>query len=75
MAEKKKTAAKPKKAKEEKIIATVTGGKPLNVRPVPSKDNDPIGRLESGAEVEILEVEDDWCRIKGGYVMRQFLQF
>lgn len=70
MATKKKTESK----KEEKIIATVTGGD-LNIRPTHSTSEPPIGVLKDGQEVEILTVGKEWCKIEGGYVMKKFLTF
>lgn len=74
MTENKKTAAKPKKTKKEKIVATVAGSLPLNIRQDPSKEHAPLGTLNPGSEIEILEIGDEWCRIPEGYVMKQYLQ-
>lgn len=73
MAAKKKTEEVKSEVKE-KVIATVTGGN-LNVRPTHSTTGDPIRVLEDGAQVEIIEVGKEWCKIADGYVMKKYLKF
>ena len=46
----------------------------LNVRETPSKESKIIKVLESGEEVGILEVENEWVRIQDGYCMKEFLE-
>ena len=46
----------------------------LNVREAPSKESKIIKVLESGEEVGILEVENEWVRIQDGYCMKEFLE-
>lgn len=58
----------------EIIMAKVTGGR-LNVRPEPSLNKPPVRILEDGTEVEVLEVNDGWCRVGDGYVMSGYLNF
>lgn len=46
----------------------------LNVRETPSKKSKIIKVLEPGEEIDILEVENEWAKIKEGYCMKQFLK-
>ena len=49
----------------------------LNVRSEPSTDGEPLGQLTYGAQVEVLETVDGWCRIsyngKVAYVSAAYL--
>lgn len=74
MAKKKTELTEAKEAKEEKVFATVINGN-LNIRKDASTKNAPVGVLENGTKVEILDIKGEWCKVKGGYVMRQFLEF
>lgn len=50
-------------------MATRTGlvtASTLNVRPDPSTQNDPVGKLERGTQVEVLEQQGGWYRIRSG---------
>lgn len=62
-----------KEVKEPTKKATVIGGS-LNIRSgKTTEDNNIVGVLPDGAQVEVLKEGKLWCEIKGGYVMRQFL--
>lgn len=68
----------PKKKAEvntEKIIATVAGNAPLNIRADKTLESEILGQLQPGDQIEILKDGKKWCRIDGGYLMRQFLIF
>jgi len=56
-----------------KIIANV-----LNIRALPSKDGDIVGKLAKDDQVEILELKDDWYEIKfkdsNAFVFAEFVE-
>ena len=64
-----------KKKDEVKIIATVIGDLPLNIREGRTIDSAILGHLQPGDQVEILKEGKEWCKIEGGYLMRKFLTF
>ena len=71
----KKTETKTKVKTEVKNMATVIGG-PLNIRMTRTVDtlDNIVGVLPEGAQVEVIKEGKEWCQIKSGYVMRQFLE-
>ena len=68
------TKKKTETPKEEKVIATVIGGR-LNVRQDRSTEHPPVRVLEDGEQIEVFQVGKLWCKIKDGYVMRKYLDF
>lgn len=67
--------AKKNEVKTEKIMATVAGDLPLNIRAGKTLESEVLGQYQPGDKVEILKEGKEWCRIDGGYLMRQFLIF
>ena len=64
------------KKEEKRLIATVIGDRPLNIRSGRTTEtNNVIGELQPGTEIEILKDGKLWCRIEQGYIMRKFLTF
>ena len=66
------------KAENEGTAVVQTGNKdPLRMRQKPSTKGRIMDQLSNGTEVEILEVQEDWVKIrvngKEGYVMIQYL--
>lgn len=61
---------------ERKVGIVTSNG--LNIRPEPSTDKPPVGRIRQGEEVEILEQAGDWYRIEceqgTGYVHGDYLE-
>ncbi|MCP4655515.1 MAG: SH3 domain-containing protein [bacterium] len=61
----------------ERRIGIVTGNG-LNIRPEPSTDNPPVGRIRQGDEVGILEQAGDWYLIESeqgsGYVHGDYIE-
>lgn len=73
------TAALPEEIMEaavpEKVMATVKGGKKLNIRADESLDAEIVGTLDDGSEIEIIRKGKEWSEIAGGFVMTKFLAF
>ena len=74
-----KEAVQPRTANEKKLnrsIGLITGDA-VNVRKEPSLSGDIIGKMNSGVEVKVLEVEIDWVKIdfeEGiGWISAQFI--
>lgn len=70
------TPAPPAPQEVTRITGTVSAST-LNVRSGPGPSHAKIGSLSSGAQVEILEQLDGWCRIelngKTGYISSQYV--
>ena len=64
------------KKEDKKLIATVIGDYPLNVREGKSTDSKIVRQLLPKAKVEILKEGKLWCKIgENEYCMREFLHF
>jgi uncharacterized protein YgiM (DUF1202 family) len=61
--------------KDEVKTAKVISNVPLNIRQAPGLDAKIIGHFQPGDKVEVLEDGEIWVKIKGGYLMRQYLKF
>ena len=63
---------------EELILAGVINANILNIRALPNKDSEKIGRLQKDDKVIVLDEIDGWYRIKYkdgfGYVFGQFVE-
>jgi uncharacterized protein YgiM (DUF1202 family) len=45
----------------------------LNIRQEPTIDSNIIGVLYYGAEINILEESDEWYKIDGGYIFKEYV--
>lgn len=55
------------------IEATYQRDKKLRIRKEPSTEGEIIGFMEPNESAEVLEVEDGWCKIDGGYIMESLV--
>ena len=64
------------KTEEKKIVATVIGDYPLNVRADKTTEATVVRQLTPGTKVEFLKEDKLWCQIGDKeFVMREFLHF
>lgn len=64
------------KTEKKKILATVIGDYPLNVREGKTTEAKIIRQLNPGTKVEVLKEGKLWCQIgENEFCMREFLHF
>lgn len=62
-----------KEIKVEEVLRKVTANTNVFYRKDPSTASEALGIIESGREVEVIEENDNWYKIKGfGWSMKRF---
>ena len=62
-----------KEIKVEEVLQKVTANTNVFYRKEPSTASEALGIIESGHEVEVIEENDNWYKIKGfGWSMKRF---
>lgn len=62
-----------KEIKVEEVLQKVTANTNVFYRKEPSTASEALGIIESGREVEVIEENDNWYKIKGfGWSMKRF---